>query len=93
MSYWSGYGVAPIEVRLRSLAQGYVRQASWQRIGGESPPWESFSQPPEPRCAASCGGRREAFKGQTTGQVLSCETRLIPRCRSRYSRREGSIVA
>jgi hypothetical protein len=48
MSYWSGYGVAPIEVRLRSLAQGYVRQASWQRIGGESPPWESFGQPPNP---------------------------------------------
>ena len=28
-------------------------------------------------------GRREAFTGETTGQVLSCETGLIPRCRSR----------
>src|ERR1700732_216744 len=28
-------------------------------------------------------GSREAFTGETTGQVLSCETGLIPRCRSR----------
>src|SRR3979490_1220200 len=27
-------------------------------------------------------GRREAFTGETMGQVLSCETGLIPRCRS-----------
>ncbi|HTF70170.1 MAG TPA: hypothetical protein VK638_46585, partial [Edaphobacter sp.] len=27
-------------------------------------------------------GSREAFTGETTGQVLSCETGLIPRCRS-----------
>ena len=27
-------------------------------------------------------GRHEAFTGETTGQVLSCETGLIPRCRS-----------
>src|SRR5712671_2743393 len=33
--------------------------------------------------AASREGRREAFTGETTGQVLSCETGLIPRCRSR----------
>src|SRR5258708_10427379 len=26
--------------------------------------------------------RREAFTGETTGRVLSCETGLIPRCRS-----------
>src|SRR5436309_10760532 len=38
---------------------------------------------PEPEwCAASREGRREAFTGETTGQVLSCETGLIPRCRS-----------
>ncbi len=27
-------------------------------------------------------GRREAFTGEATGQVLSCEMGLIPRCRS-----------
>jgi len=27
-------------------------------------------------------GSREAFTGETTGQVLSRETGLIPRCRS-----------
>ena len=32
---------------------------------------------------ASREGRREAFTGETTGQVLSCETGLLPRCRSR----------
>src|SRR5262249_7848377 len=26
-----------------------VRQASWQRIGGESPRWERSSQPPQPQ--------------------------------------------
>jgi hypothetical protein len=26
-----------------------VRQASWQRIGGESPPWVRTSHPPRPR--------------------------------------------
>src|SRR5712691_4847072 len=37
--------------------------------------------------ATSREGRREAFTGETTGQVLSCETGLIPRCRS-YSEKE-----
>src|SRR5216684_6894042 len=32
-------------------------------------------------CQDSMTGR-EAFTGETTGQVLSCETGLIPRCRS-----------
>jgi len=65
------------------LYQGGVRQESWQRIGGESPPRVRTSHPPRPRVsAASREGRREAFTGETTGQVLSCETGLIPRCRS-----------
>src|SRR5215471_16513835 len=32
-------------------------------------------------------GSREAFTGETMGQVLSCETGPIPRCRS-YSEKE-----
>src|SRR5947199_1675928 len=58
---------------------------SWQRIGGGSPPRGRFSQPPRPPSDARGSARegsREAFTGETTGQVLSCETGLIPRCRS-----------
>ena len=43
------------------------------------------SQPPRPRVmheVSAREGSREAFTGETTGQVLSCETGLIPRCRS-----------
>src|SRR5947199_8477854 len=63
---------------------------SWQRIGGGSPPRGRFSQPPRPPSDARASARegsREAFTGETTGQVLSCETGLIPRCRS-YSEKE-----
>src|ERR1700676_3481995 len=59
---------------------------SWQRIGGESPPRGRFSQPPRPRVMHEVLLARAAVKrsqGETTGQVLSCETGLIPRCRSR----------
>src|SRR5207244_6767043 len=59
---------------------------SWQRIGGGSPPRGRFSQPPRPPSDARGSARegsREAFTEETTGQVLSCETGLIPRCRSR----------
>src|ERR1700722_7911956 len=62
-----------------------VRQESWQRIGGESPPRGMSSQPPRPRVmheVSAREGSREAFTGETTGQVLSCETGLIPGCRS-----------
>src|ERR1700737_3863543 len=49
---------------------------------------EGLANSPDPEgCAASREGRREAFTGETTGQVLSCETGLIPRCRS-YSEKE-----
>src|SRR3984893_2382287 len=48
-----------------------ARQESWQRIGGVSPPRGRFSQPRRPR-EGSC----EAFTGETTDQVLSCETRI-----------------
>ena len=67
------------------MTQLGVRQESWQRIGGESPPRGRSSQPPRPRVMRGVlrEGRREAFTGETTGQVLSCETGLIPRCRSR----------
>src|ERR1700674_1735810 len=58
---------------------------SWQRIGGESPPRGRSSQPPRPRVMHEVLLARAAVKGsgETTGQVLSCETCLIPRCRSR----------
>src|SRR6516164_7272698 len=39
---------------------------------------------------ASREGRREAFTGETTGQVLSCETGLIPRCRSRTAEEKAT---
>src|SRR5580704_7906655 len=58
---------------------------SWQRIGGASPPRGRSSQPPRPRVmheVSAREGSREAFTGETTGQVLSRETGLIPRCRS-----------
>jgi hypothetical protein len=44
----------------------------------------SSTRPPRAcsRCPGSREGRREAFTGETTGQVLSRETGLIPRCRS-----------
>src|SRR6202047_1011440 len=35
-------------------------------------------------------GSREAFTGETTGQVLSCETGLIPRCRSRTAEEKAT---
>src|SRR6516225_9862936 len=39
---------------------------------------------------ASREGRREAFTGETTGQVLSCETGLLPRCRSRSAEEKAT---
>ena len=44
------------------------------------------SQPPRPRVmheVSAREGSREAFTGETTGWVSSCETGRIPRCRSR----------
>src|SRR5215475_12654532 len=71
-------------VTAASLTRCCVRQGSWQRIGGESPPLERSSQPSQPRVMRGVlRGPTEAFTGETTGQVLSCETGLIPRCRSR----------
>src|SRR5215471_9992193 len=35
-------------------------------------------------------GSREAFTGETTGQVLSCETGLLPRCRSRSAEEKAT---
>ena len=43
------------------------------------------SQPPRPRVmheVSAREGSREAFTGETTGWVSSCETGRIPRCRS-----------
>jgi hypothetical protein len=43
------------------------------------------SQPPRPRVmheVSAREGSREAFIGETTGWVSSCETGRIPRCRS-----------
>jgi hypothetical protein len=45
---------------------------SWQRIGGASPPRGRSSQPPRPRVMhefSAREGSREAFTGETTGQV------------------------
>src|SRR5216684_2108849 len=73
-----------------SLTHMRLRQKSWQRIGGESPPRGRSSQPPRPRVMHEFLLARAAVKrsqGETTGQVLSCETGLIPRCRS-YSEKE-----
>src|SRR6516164_6166438 len=39
---------------------------------------------------ASREGRREAFTGEATGQVLSCETGLLPRCRSRSAEEKAT---
>src|ERR1700720_4988481 len=67
------------------MTRSGVRQESWQRIGGESPPRGRPGQPPRPPSDARGSARegsREAFTGETAGQVLSCETGLIPRCRS-----------
>ena len=44
-----------------------------------------LSQPPRPRVmheVSAREGSREAFTGETTGWVSSCETGRIPRCRS-----------
>lgn len=51
------------------------------------------SQPPRPRVmheVSAREGSREAFTGETTGQVLSCETGLIPRCRSRSAEEKAT---
>src|SRR6516225_6821208 len=39
---------------------------------------------------ASREGRREAFTGETTGQVWSCETGLLLRCRSRSAEEKAT---
>jgi len=70
---------------MAGMTRSRVRQESWQRIGGASPPRGRSSQPPRPRVmheVLSARIAREAFTGETTGRVLSCETGLIPRCRS-----------
>src|SRR5580704_3761694 len=56
--------LAPLADRLtRSfVTQMRVRQESWQRIGGESPPRGRFSQPPRPRVMHEVLFARAAMK-------------------------------
>src|ERR1700687_5069556 len=65
-----------IGVRQEKLA----KNRRWKSPTGKV--WPTHPTPSDARGSAR-EGSREAFTGETTGQVLSCETGLIPRCRSR----------
>src|SRR5665811_2575146 len=62
-----------------------AKKRRWKSPTGKVEP--TAPTPSDARVSAR-EGSREAFTGETTGQVLSCETGLIPRCRS-YLQKEG----
>jgi hypothetical protein len=66
-----------------------MRQEAGKEQEVKVPHGEGLANRPDPSDARGSAreGSREAFTGETTGQVLSCETGLIPRCRS-YSENE-----
>src|SRR5262249_44750923 len=61
---------------------------SWQRIGGESPPRGRPGQSDARGTVRE--DSREAFTGETMGWVLSCETGLISRRRSRSAEEKAT---